>query len=61
MCQKYPNCPFQHPIPPGQHRNKQLVLNKPHVSDRGFSVAEDEILERIPVGESADTNMAQAQ
>ncbi|KAM3583041.1 hypothetical protein VKS41_004796 [Umbelopsis sp. WA50703] len=61
MCQKYPNCPFQHPIPPVQHRNKQLVLNKQHVSDRGFSVAEDEIVERIPVGESADINMAQAQ
>lgn len=54
-CQRYPDCPFEHPIPPTQHRNKQLVLNKPHVSERGFSVADDEVVERIPVGESANT------
>ncbi|KAI9288376.1 hypothetical protein BC943DRAFT_316385 [Umbelopsis sp. AD052] len=54
-CQRYPDCPFEHPIPPTQHRNKQLVLNKPHVSERGFSVADDEVVERIPVGETANT------
>ncbi|KAI9317150.1 hypothetical protein BX666DRAFT_1942647 [Dichotomocladium elegans] len=53
-----PNCYYKHTKPhPAPHAggNRSLVLNnKKDISERQFTVADDEVVERIIVGESAD-------
>ncbi|KAI8142187.1 hypothetical protein BJV82DRAFT_615871 [Fennellomyces sp. T-0311] len=54
-----PGCFYKHTVPPVTFTpgNKSLILNKKEsesTSERQFSVAEDSVVERIVLGESAD-------
>ncbi|KAI7871685.1 hypothetical protein BDF14DRAFT_1740230 [Spinellus fusiger] len=47
-----PNCFYKHSVMPATHANR--TLRSDTTSHRQFSVPENAVLERIPVGESAD-------
>ncbi|RUS22017.1 hypothetical protein BC937DRAFT_90648 [Endogone sp. FLAS-F59071] len=47
------DCAYKHSPRPLAHRNRTAVFNQPHVSERSFSVADEGIVERIPVPNNA--------
>ncbi|RUS27330.1 hypothetical protein BC938DRAFT_483404 [Jimgerdemannia flammicorona] len=55
------DCAYKHPSRVTPHRNKTAVFNQVHLSDRSFSVAEDEVIEKLPVPNQAAVVLAAAK